>query len=58
MVVSGFPPKNVLHAHLLRWAETPVGRDRERDGGAGEEGDGRETGGSVSSNNRQTTAKE
>jgi len=45
MVVSGFPPKNVLHAHLLRWAETPVGRDRERDGGAGEEGDGEGDGG-------------
>jgi len=42
-----------LHAHVHRWAETPVGRQRER------ERDGRVEGweGGVSSTNRQTTAK-
>jgi len=35
MVVPGFPPKSY---YVHRWAETPVGRHKERETGRGEGG--------------------
>jgi len=35
MVVSVFQPIFLLHAHVHRWAETPVDEKREKQGGEG-----------------------